>query len=161
MAETNKHRIFGLNVSDDGESAAEIDYAIRLGSSGTIRIYENDGFRGGFGGYATSDVFSVQRIGTEITYLQNNVVFYTSLIASPINDLLVDFSLFSAGATLKNITITSLPVYNNSIYYDRTVNLDNVQVDSQQVVGQLGYDAVLNEAATKIVFRPKTAPGLY
>ena len=47
------------------------------------------------------------------------------------------------------------------IYYDRTVNLDNVTIDSTQVVGQLGYDIVLNEAATKITFRPDTAPGLY
>lgn len=47
------------------------------------------------------------------------------------------------------------------IYYDITVRLDDVKVNVKQVQGQLGYRLLLQEAATKLTFRPETAPGLY
>ena len=158
VAETNANRMIGLNITDSSQRSDDLDYAIHLQFSGNIGIRENGHFRGDFSNYQTGDVLSIERAGTQITYLKNGEVFYISTVLATTADLFVDMSIQSQGGTLNNIVITK---ETTPIYYDRTVNLDNVQVDSQQVVGQLGYDAVLNEAATKIVFRPKTAPGLY
>ena len=159
VAETDTSRVIGLNLVDDSQSYPDLDYAIFIANyKDSIDIRENGNFKGNFSTYQTGDVLSIERAGTQITYLKNGEVFYISTVLATTADLFVDMSIQSQGGTLNNIVITK---ETTPIYYDRTVNLDNVQVDSQQVVSQLGYDAVLNEAATKIVFRPKTAPGLY
>jgi hypothetical protein len=107
--ETNSSRMLGLNITDSSQGFTDLDYAIYVKNNSNIYIYENGTIRGaaGFGVYAKGDVFTIQRTGTEITYLRNGEVFYTSTVAAPTSDLLVDFTLNNLTATLKNIILSS------------------------------------------------------
>lgn len=44
---------------------------------------------------------------------------------------------------------------------DLVLDLDNIEVGTTMVSGQLGYDDVLNKPGTAYIFRPETAPGLF
>ena len=104
--ETTTTRTFGLNKSDDSQNAADLDYAIQLNSDGTAAVYENGVLRTESSvDYAEGDVFSVQRIGTQITYLKNGEVFYTSTVPAPSTDLLVDTAFESQFGTLKILSL--------------------------------------------------------
>ena len=104
VAETNTHRRIGLSVTDGGATLDTIDYAVYLVIDGTVQVFESGAFKGAFGSYSSGDVLSVERTGSTITYLKNDVVFYTSTVAST-GDLHVDTILFSTGATLNDIVI--------------------------------------------------------
>jgi len=106
VAETTTFRIFGLNAVDNGPNWPDIDYAIDLREDqDSIVIRESGKNRGDFSTYQTGDVLSIERAGTQITYLKNGEVIYTSTVAVTAPDLLIDFSIRSNGATLKNIVI--------------------------------------------------------
>ncbi len=104
VAETNTARTIGLSGSDTDVSYSSIDYALSMWADGSLRVYENRSNKGWVGTYATDDVLSVERTGSTITYLKNDVVLYTSRVAST-GDLHVDTSLTSKGATLNDIVI--------------------------------------------------------
>ncbi|WP_139958232.1 FG-GAP-like repeat-containing protein [Flavicella sediminum] len=89
---TSKTVYIGVNQSGDNTSAnfSDIDYAIFL-SSTTVRITENNSLIGDFIGQQTAGaVYSIQKTGTVITYLKNDVVFYTSAIAASAADYYID-----------------------------------------------------------------------
>jgi len=103
-AETTLAKMAGLSNGDSGVDSPDIDYAIRLTSSGGIRVYEDGTFRGSFGTYVAGDVFRVEANGMVVTYAQNGNVFYTSAVA-PTYPLGVDTSLLDKFATIRGVTL--------------------------------------------------------
>ncbi len=49
----------------------------------------------------------------------------------------------------------------NTIEWETTCDLRNVQVTNPEVSGDLGYEDLLSRPAVPLVFRPETAPGLF
>lgn len=116
-------------------------YNIRWGfylTNGTYRVFERGVSKTGAVPYAYDTEFVIRRTGSEIQYLVNNVVVYTSLAAVPTraNRLIADASLYYSGDTIRNS------------YYDpavATVFYSNVDV---QVPGDYTGFAVGHEGAT-------------
>ena len=88
-----------------GQNYTEIDYAISLGGSSVIRIYENGVLIGVFGYYAVGDRFRVAVEGGVVNYYNNGELFYTSGVM-PTYPLMVDASLDTYGATIKSAVIS-------------------------------------------------------
>ncbi|WP_211230234.1 autotransporter outer membrane beta-barrel domain-containing protein, partial [Algoriphagus marincola] len=92
--------MIGLNAvgNNSTDSYTDIDYAIYLNSNNVVQVYENGSNRGNLSSVTSAnDVFSIKRIGTTITYLKNDEVFYTSTIASTANDYYIDSSIADDG----------------------------------------------------------------
>ena len=119
-------RMFGLSTSDGNANYTSIGYALSCKTDGTLEVWESGASKGAAGSYAAGDVLRVSRIAAVITYLKNGVVIYTSLTAST-GALLIDVSLFTANATIKNPKL-----------YDRG---NPVAITWQNVVGVAGYNA--------------------
>lgn len=103
--EANTYRVIGLSDVNDGVGYAGVDYALWLISNGTITIREFGSNKGSFGNYAAGDEFRIERNGTEITYLQNGNVFYTSATPS-FSNLHGDASMLSPNSTLTNVKMS-------------------------------------------------------
>ena len=99
----NTPNMIGLNsdIATDA-SYASIDYSFYVyenGGTRLLRIYENSAFRLDIaGGWDNGDVCCIKRTGTQVTYEVNNVLVYTSTVASA-NDLGVDSSFYYAAGT--------------------------------------------------------------
>lgn len=84
--------VVGLSADNPDTNWATIDYAIYFTNTLTADVYENGVLKGSLGGFQTGDKFKVERTGSTVIYLKNNVVLYTSTV--PTTDfLLVDASL--------------------------------------------------------------------
>ena len=76
---------------------SDIDYALYFNAN-SVAIYENGSNKGTQSSVtADSDVFSIERVGTTITYSKNGTVFYTSLTASSAADYYIDSSMHDNG----------------------------------------------------------------
>lgn len=111
--ETNTTKVAGLSNGDTNQNYDDIDFAIYLTASDTVRVTENGVSRGTFGSYAAGDTFRVEAAGGVVTYSQNSTLFFTSSIA-PTFPLLVDTALFTTGGTLQNVTLTKSPYWQNA-----------------------------------------------
>jgi hypothetical protein len=105
--ETNTTRACGLADQDTSYDPAEIDFAIRLESSGEVSVSESGAVRGTFGTYAPGDRFRVEVQLGQVVYRKNGVVFYTSGVL-PAYPLLVDAALDTPGATLAEVRLGNL-----------------------------------------------------
>ena len=76
------HSNVGLDRYDSGYK--NIAYAIYLDADGTLDIYEqgNEKVSNFSGGFTENDLFKIERIGTEVKYYKNNMLIYTSTVAS-------------------------------------------------------------------------------
>lgn len=101
-SETTTHRMVGLSDVNTNANYNTIDYAWYQAPNGALYIYENTASRGQFGTYKTGDILKIDRTGTVITYYQNNVLKYTSTIASS-SLLMVDAAFYTQGSTLTNV----------------------------------------------------------
>ncbi len=101
--ETSSNAMFGLSNGDSSQSYKDIDYAIYLYSN-NIRVYEKGSFKGSFGTFVTDDVFSVEVKDSNVLYLKNNTVFYTSL-TTPVFPLNIDSSLYNNEMSISNISL--------------------------------------------------------
>ncbi|MFN7655567.1 MAG: T9SS type A sorting domain-containing protein, partial [Cyclobacteriaceae bacterium] len=122
-SETNTERMIGLSATNINSSYTTIQYAIYLVNNGTVRVFESNIDRGGFGSYATNDVFRVSVEANVVKYFRNDVLFYTSTVA-PTLPLLVDVSINQTGGT-----ITNARVVNNSNAGTFTVTAINAGVN--------------------------------
>ncbi|WP_299061803.1 GEVED domain-containing protein [uncultured Polaribacter sp.] len=106
---TGRRFMIGLNAFPNVSSSyTDIDYQIYFDQT-TIRVFENGSNRGTFGAYSASDIFSIKKEGSVITYLKNDVVFYTSVTAATATDYFIDTSFHGAGvATIENIQLIPL-----------------------------------------------------
>ena len=105
--ETTTWRMLGLGNGDADQSVLDIAYAIELGGTGMVAIWESGTHRGYFGTYVTGDVFRVAIEGGSVKYRKNGSLLYSSSV-TPHYPLLVDTSLFSTGATVQAVVISGV-----------------------------------------------------
>jgi hypothetical protein len=101
--------MLGINsFPNTNSSYSDIDYAIYMDQT-TVRVYESNSNRGSFGSYSATDVFSIRKVGTQVTYLKNNIVFYTSGAPASETDYFLDTSFALTGvSTIENIQLSSI-----------------------------------------------------
>jgi thrombospondin type 3 repeat protein len=93
--------VTGLSAMNGGSHYDTIEYGI-LAYVNVIYIYEKGVLRGTFGSYSVGDRFSVERIGSIISYKQNDTVFYTSTVSAT-GSLLVDTAVYRGVVADANI----------------------------------------------------------
>ena len=100
-----KGAFLGFNAVGNNTTASfeDIDYAIFVRDDELV-VFENGVNEGVFGNYVAGDTLSVRKSGTTISYLQNDVVFYTSTVAANAADYYIDTS-FRNGTYLSLIHI--------------------------------------------------------
>ena len=92
---TERQVVIGINEAGTEASIgfADVDYAFLIqGSTNVLSIYENGTFRANVSNGASSNVLTIRKVGTQITYLVNGTTVYTSGIASNTTDYYVDNS---------------------------------------------------------------------
>jgi alpha-tubulin suppressor-like RCC1 family protein len=127
--ETNTTRAAGLSGTDSNQDAADIDFAIKVRDDATVEVTEGGVSQGTFGSYAAGDRFRVELIGGVIRYARNGSVFWTSTGTAPAYPLRVDTALYSAGATLTDITLESLVWANASGVSSASATLTKTAAD--------------------------------
>lgn len=105
--ETNKTRVAGLSNGDSSQSWNDIDFGIEVRDDATIEVVEAGASRGTFGSYSAGDRFRVEVRDGTVEYYRNGSSFYTS-IGTPSYPLRVDTALYSASATLTDVSLTPL-----------------------------------------------------
>ena len=106
VAAANTLFIAGLSHGNGGAGYAEIDFAFRFNGAGQADVVENGVYVGGDTGYAAGDVFRIAIAGGTVRFSRNGSVLLerTTPVTYP---LLLDTSLASLGATLRNAIISS------------------------------------------------------
>ena len=112
-SEITTPRMVGLSDVNTDANYTTIDFALYQTTAGALFVYENGTSRGQFGTYAPGDVLKIDRTGTSVKYYRNNVLFYTSLVASS-SLLMADAALHTQGATLTNVR-TSFSTVSKSV----------------------------------------------
>ncbi|SKB07264.1 hypothetical protein SAMN02745166_04670, partial [Prosthecobacter debontii] len=96
----------GLTYSNDSRSYADLEYSICAASNGTANVYENGSSKASLGAYNNSTLFTIRRVGTEVEYLKNGVLAYTSLIPA-YGPMLIDSSFYAIGSELSSARLYS------------------------------------------------------
>jgi PKD repeat protein len=114
--ETGTARMVGLSHGDADADFRDIDFAIYPHIGGSLHVYERGVYKAGLGAYAAGDRLRVAVEGGAVKYSRNGTVLYTSA-AVPAYPLLVDTSLYSSGATVRDTVLVgelvdTLPVEN-------------------------------------------------
>jgi hypothetical protein len=96
---SNAGLCIGFNTSDRDAGFREIRYAFFLQNTTSgpkVFVYESGAQVHAGETYETTDIFTIRRNGTQVTYYQNDTLLYTS--ATPITGgLFVDSSLYAGG----------------------------------------------------------------
>ena len=140
-SENNTSKMAGLSNGDATRSYVEIDYAIHMRPNGAVSIYENGVNRGVFGTYVAGDRFRVQVTGGVVTYLRNGALLYTSGVA-PTFPLLIDTSLFTPGATVRDAVLVQLAAV--------WQNVDDVTVSGNSLTKNAGTTDQWNAGASTV-----------
>ncbi len=106
VSELKTARMIGLSRGDSNQSYVEIDFALYITNTGYFMVFENGTPRGTFGRVRVGDVPRIAVEGGIVKYRNNHTLLYTSTVA-PSYPLLVDTSLRTPGATLKDVVIFS------------------------------------------------------
>ena len=127
-----KQFMIGFNAVGDNTTASfsDIDYAIFIVDN-ELRVFENGVSRGTHGTYATGDTISVRKSGTTVTYLRNDVVFYTSTVAANAADYYVDSSFRRGDYAIENLSLTSgTTPFSGTIDEDGDSIINSLDIDS-------------------------------
>ena len=101
--ETDTRRAVGLRRgTGTATSYADLDFAIDLGTTGTVTVYESGVSRGTFGSYAHGDRFRIDIEEGVVRYRKNGAVLFSSAVA-PVYPLHGEATLYSAGATVAEV----------------------------------------------------------
>ena len=104
VSDMDKRLMCGLSDSNPDEHFLPIQYAIYLNNNGTVSVFESSFDRGVLTTYQAGDRFSIERTGSSIEYMKNDVVFYTSTVLSS-GPLLVDTSFYDTAALISNVVL--------------------------------------------------------
>ena len=127
-----KGAFLGFNAVGNNTTASfeDIDFAIFLRDDDLI-VFENGTNVGTFGTYAAGDTLSVRKSGTTISYLQNDVVFYTSTATASATDYYIDTSFRNGNYSIENLSLTSGTLaYSGALDTDEDGINDSVDIDS-------------------------------
>jgi len=99
--------VCGLNPvpTSSGVDYFEIPHAIYF-TKGNFLVSEHGALKTSATAYVSSDVFSLTRIGQNIYYAKNDVVFYASTLPSS-GTLVMDSSIYSGGDTIVDASIVN------------------------------------------------------
>ena len=125
-SETQRGAYIGINESGTNSDFDDddIDYAFRIRGSGqTLEIRENGTFRVSVSSGADGNVLTIRKVGTQITYLVNGGLVYTSAVAANGSDYFVDTS-FRGQST--------------------SFDLNNFNVEFSTVIDDLDGDGIAN-----------------
>lgn len=111
--ETNTRRVAGLMAAGSASDYTDIDFAIELGSSGSITVWELGSSQGTFGSYVSGDRLRVEIQDSVVRYLKNGAVLYTSA-TEPSYPLHAEATLYTNGATLAD-TAMGMVVWRNVV----------------------------------------------
>jgi PKD repeat protein len=120
--ETDTDRMLGLSNGDADQGQADIDFALLAAADGTLQVWEKGVALGTFGTYAGSDRLRVAVEGGLVKYSRNGTVFRTSG-ATPRHPLLVDTTLSTPGATLRNVLIAGRQAEAEAVSWTGEVNV--------------------------------------
>jgi len=87
----------GFTVSDDSRSYTDLEYGIRVDSAGDAAVFEGSANKANLGEYDANTRFALRRVGSQVEYLKNGVVFYTSTVPA-YGVLYVDCALRNVGS---------------------------------------------------------------
>jgi alpha-tubulin suppressor-like RCC1 family protein len=105
--ETNTQRVLGLESGAASTTWSDIDFAIELTDTGSVKVHESGVLRGTFGSYAHTDLFRIEIREGVVRYRRNGTLLYTSAVA-PTYPLHADASLYTTGATLVDVVMGDL-----------------------------------------------------
>ncbi|MEN3333255.1 MAG: hypothetical protein V7641_2620 [Blastocatellia bacterium] len=105
VTETNKTRMVGLAHDPATLNFASVDFAVKLTASGIAEIRENNSYAGETP-YAAGDVFRIVVENHQVTYYQNDKLFFTSLNVAD-DTLFVKAVLAHLGARIGNVIIAT------------------------------------------------------
>lgn len=101
--ETNTRRTVGFKSgTGTAQTYADLAYAIDLGATGIVTLFEDGISQGTFGSYAHGDRFRIEIAEGVVRYFRNGSVLYTST-ATPTYPLHGDVRLYTAGATVADV----------------------------------------------------------
>jgi len=100
--ETNTRRTVGLKTSGGASSYGDIDYAIDLGATGQLEVFELGVSRGQVGTYANGDRLRVEIQEGMVRYVKNGNLLYASTVA-PTYPLHAEAQLYTSGATVRHL----------------------------------------------------------
>ncbi|HTM11099.1 MAG TPA: Ig-like domain-containing protein [Verrucomicrobiae bacterium] len=109
-SESNTNRTIGLSNGNPGVTRGEIAFGLQMwhvSYPSNLEVRENGNYQTATS-YVPGDVFRIAVVSGVVKYYKNGVLFYTSTKA-PVYPLLVDTSLWSAGATIANAVISTSP----------------------------------------------------
>jgi hypothetical protein len=108
VGETGTFWMAGLSHGDSGTALDDIDFAFRFNGSGWADILENGIYRpGGDTPYAAGDVFRIAVVNGRVRYSRNGA-FLTESAVAPHYPLLLDVTLGSLAATVRNAALGAL-----------------------------------------------------
>ena len=105
--ETTTWRMLGFGNGDADQGYPDLAYAIELGGTGIVTIWESGTNRGNVSTYVSGDRFRVSVEAGSVKYRKNGSLIYSSSVV-PHFPLLVDTSLFSTGATVLGVVISGV-----------------------------------------------------
>ncbi len=122
--ENTTSKMVGLSVGNGNQNYTDIDFAIWLKATGVVAIVE-----GGTvickacGDYAPGDTFRVQALNSSlpgtfergITYWHNGFMLYSATDVPLTYPLLVDTSLATPGATISDVSLTTIEFWANVV----------------------------------------------
>jgi RHS repeat-associated protein len=103
---TTTWRMIGLGNGNTGIHYSDIEYALFVGPSAGLQIYEAGILRGSFGTYAGADRLRVAVEGGVVKYRKNGALVYTSTVA-PTYPLLVDTSFNTVNSAVYNVVLAA------------------------------------------------------
>lgn len=134
---SSKGVVVGLNEVPDSLSSDyfEITYGLYF-ADGYYQVVESGSNKTGKLTFTSSDIFTVARSNSIISYAKNNVVFYTSVTTSSV-ELLLDCSLYAGGDKIYNASFTVGAL---------------VEYASADFVATSGFDVISEKAAASFTF---------
>ena len=108
VGEATTFWLAGLSHGNAGTGYADIDFAFRFNGAGSADVLENGVYAGGDTVYAAGDVFRVAVVGGRVQYKRNGLLLKESA-RTPVYPLLLDTSLGSVGATVRNAVLGVSP----------------------------------------------------
>jgi hypothetical protein len=109
VGETNTIWVAGLSHGNDGAGYADIDFAFRFNGAGYADVLESGVYQpGGDTTYVSGDVFRVGVAAGRVQYFKNGTLLRESA-AAPQYPLLLDTSLLTVGATVRDAVLAASP----------------------------------------------------